>query len=246
MSGGTYRVPRAEDDFLAALKATCGWSEAEDISDLDTCNAAQRAMRYVSPDGKRSDVAHAYLHPRIEDGAHPNLHVVVGSEVVRILLENKRAAGIVYRQGRAAPDTSDRTIRARKAVIVTCGTFGTPLVLERSGIGHPEILKRAGVAPIINIPGVGHGYQDHQLGGYPYKSSLGTEETLDAFNSGRLNAGSLESTKFLGWNGIDITCKLRPTEHDVASLGPRFQEIWERDFKYNPDKPLAMMAVFNA
>lgn len=245
MSSGPYRVPRVEDDFLAALKAAGDWDEIVDLGDLDSCNGAQRAMRYVSPDGKRSDVAHAYLHPRLDDGAHPNLHVVVESEVVRIVLDNKRATGIMYKSTSTSANTRDRTITARKGVIVTCGTFGTPLVLERSGIGHPAILERAGVDLLVEIPGVGHGYQDHQLVGYPYRSSLEPEETMDAFNTGSLDIGSPEGSKVLGWNGVDITCKIRPSDRDVASFGPDFEKVWERDFKFNPNKPLAMMAAFN-
>lgn len=245
MSSGPYRVPRVEDDFLAAFKATGDWDEVVDLSDLQSCNGAQRAMRYVSPDGKRSDAAHAYLYPRLGDGAHPNLHVVVESEVARIILDNKRASGIVYRSNSASAIARDRAIKARKGVIVTCGTFGTPLVLERSGIGHANILKRAGVDLLVEVPGVGGGYQDHHLVGYPYHSSLEVEETMDAFNTGRIDDGDLEGNNALGWNGVDITCKIRPSHRDVASLGSDFEKVWERDFKSNPDKPLAMMAAFN-
>lgn len=216
-----------------------------DLSDLDSCNGAQRAMRYVSPDGTRSDVAHAYLHPRLDDGAHSNLHVVVESEVVRIILDNKRASGVVYRSNSASTNSSDRTIKARKGVIVTCGTFGTPLVLERSGIGHPAVLERAGVELVVEVPGVGHGYQDHHLVGYPYHSSLEVDETMDAFNTGRVDTESPDGKRVLGWNGVDITCKIRPSDADVTALGPGFRKVWERDFKSNPNKPLAMMAAFN-
>lgn len=238
-------MPRVEDDFLSALREAGDWGEVVDLSDLDSCNGAQRAMRYVSPDGKRSDVAHAYLHPRLHDGAHPNLHVAVESEVVRLILDNKRASGIVYRPSNAPANSPDRTIKARKGVIVACGTFGTPLVLERSGIGHPEILERAGIAVAVEVPGVGHGYQDHHLVGYPYHSSLEVEETMDAFNTGRVDTVSPNGKNFLGWNGVDITCKIRPSDADVTSLGPDFEKVWERDFKSYPDRPLAMMAAFN-
>ncbi|KAK7705270.1 hypothetical protein SLS64_008107 [Diaporthe eres] len=68
---------------------------------------------------------------------------------------------------------------------------------------------------------------------------------MDAFNTGRLDIGSPQGSKVLGWNGVDITCKIRPSDRDVASLGPDFEKVWERDFKSNPDRPLAMMAAFN-
>ncbi|KAI1372150.1 hypothetical protein F4677DRAFT_456693 [Hypoxylon crocopeplum] len=55
-----------------------------------------------------------------------------------------------------------------------------------------------------------------------------------------------ETRKLLGWNAADITCKLRPTESEVASPGPEFQEVWEREWKHNENKPMAIMAAYNA
>ncbi|KAI0520876.1 alcohol oxidase-like protein [Xylaria bambusicola] len=255
VSGGTYRVPRSEDDFIAAAKGV-GWTELEDAQDLDSNNGVQRAMRYISPDGQRQDVAHTYLHPRLRDGKHPNLHVVVESQVVRILFEKQKATGVEYVSDPDADlqpsptqvQDSVRRIRARKLVIASCGTFGTPTLLERSGIGNREILNRAGVSDVVaHIPGVGEAYNDHHLMVYSYRSSLAPEETMDALAGGRLDPGELmkNNDKILGWNAMDITCKLRPSEADVASLGPNFQEAWDRDFKTNTNKPLVLMSLIN-
>lgn len=249
MSQGTYRATRVENDFLAALKVV-GYPEIEDLGDLDSCNGAQRAMRYVALDGIRQDVAHSYLHPRLRDGKHTNLHVLVESKVVRIILDddNKRATGVVFRSKSASAGitTEARPIRAKKMVIVAGGAFGTPAILERSGIGNPEILKRAGVQPAVDLPGVGYGYEDHHLIGYPYKSSLHPDETHDAINSGRFDMENPKTRKLLGWNAADITCKLRPTESDVAALGPEFHEVWAKEWKHNENKPMAIMAAYNA
>ncbi|TGJ83027.1 hypothetical protein E0Z10_g5744 [Xylaria hypoxylon] len=253
VSGGTYRVPRSEDDFIAAAKKV-GWPELQDAQDLDSNNGVQRAMRYISPDGQRQDVAHSYLHPRLLDGKHQNLYVVVEFQVVRILFEDKKATGVEYVQNpEFQPNPTEtqeslRRIRARKLVISSCGTFGTPSLLERSGVGNREILNHAGVRDVVtHIPGVGEAYCDHHLLVYSYRSSLAPEETLDALAGGRLDPGELikNNDKLLGWNAMDITCKLRPSETDVAALGPEFQEAWDRDFKTNPNKPLLLMSLLN-
>jgi alcohol oxidase len=209
-------------------------------------------MRYISPDGKRQDAASRYLHPRLQDGKHPNLHVLVETRVVRILFDDKRAVGVEYRPN---PDSQPsvpsphpvRSVKARKAVVVSCGACGTPPVLERSGIGNPEILERARVPLVADVPGVGHEYEDHHLLVYPYKSSLAPEETIDAVVSGRRDPEDLikNNDKILGWNFMDITCKLRPTDADVAALGPEFQEVWNHDFKDNPNRPMALMSLVN-
>lgn len=222
--------------------------EVEDLQNLDNSNGVQRAVRYISPDGKRQDTAHQYLHPRLQDGGHSNLHVLVENQVVRILFDNKRASGVEYRPN---PDlqsnTAIRSIKARKMVIVSCGAMGTPPVLERSGVGDPKILERAGVQVVADIPGVGHNYQDHHLLAYPYRTNLSPEETADAIVGGRLDPEELikNNDGMLGWNAMDTTCRLRPSDADVLALGPEFRAAWERDFKSIPNKPVALMALVN-
>lgn len=227
-----------EDDFIAAMEQL-GYPEIEDINSLDDNNGVQRWVRYVSPEGKRQDTAHTYLHPRLRDGKHPNLHVVVESQVVRVLFDNegdegsKRATGVEYRpnpefqaQGIGGPTlTPVRTVRARKMVVVSCGALGTPAVLERSGVGDPEVLGRAGVPVVADVPGVGRDYQDHNLLLPAYKAGVGPEDTTDALLSGRIQAESLIESRDrkLGWNTVDISSKLRPTEAEVDALGPEFR-----------------------
>jgi choline dehydrogenase-like flavoprotein len=187
----------------------------------------------------------------ISDGKHPNLHVLVESQVVRVLVENRRAVGVEYI---ANPDfqpddeTGSRTVRARKLVVVSCGACGTPSVLERSGIGSREVLDRAGIKPVADVPGVGHQYLDHHLLVYPYNSSLNPDETIDAIVSGRVDVGEMiqKQAPILGWNAMDVTMKVRPTDADVAALGSDFQESWDRDYKNQPDRPLAVMSLINA
>ncbi|KAI7975026.1 hypothetical protein EIK77_002379 [Talaromyces pinophilus] len=211
-------------------------------------------MRYISPDGKRQDAASRYLHPRLRDGKHPNLHVLLKTKIVRVLFDcdNKKAGGVEYIPKSGAPGDDElaanksppvQKAKARKLVIVSCGALGTPPILERSGIGSPEILQRAGISIVAEIPGVGHEYEDHQLLVYPYKSSLSPEETIDAIAGGRRNVEELlkNNDKILGWNTQDIICKLRPSETDIAGIGPEFQNIWKRDYANNPNKPLVLI-----
>lgn len=207
----------------------------------------------MSPDGKRSDTAHGYLHPRLRDGKHPNLHVLVQSKVVRVLFdEDKRACGVEFTpnpqfqmQAMYSTPHPKQTVRARKLVVVSCGACGTPSVLERSGIGARDVLERAAVPVVQELPGVGQNYQDHNMLGYMYKTSLKPEETGDALASGRLLVEDAIAQKHphLGWNFIDISAKLRPTKAEIAALGPEFQTAWNKDFEDQPNRPLMLMAV---
>lgn len=87
---------------------------------------------------------------------------------------------------------------------MSAGALGTPLILERSGVGNPELLKKLNVPLVSAVPGVGEGYQDHHLTLYPFKTSLHPDETLDGVLSGRLDPAQLIQDKhpMVGWNGI--------------------------------------------
>ncbi|KUI66369.1 Alcohol oxidase [Cytospora mali] len=249
VSRGTWSSPRIENEFISAAEKV-GWSEVQDLSDLESSNAVWRAQRFISPDGKRQDAASCYLHPRLRDGKHPNLHVLVESKVQRVLIDNKRAVGVeIGPTPLFHPDSADqplRSVKARKLVIASCGACGTPALLERSGVGDPKVLDRAGVPVVADLPGVGNGYEDHHLLSYPYLNTLTPTDTLDGLVLGRM--GSYEdlmkaNNKMLGWNGQEVQGKVRPTEAEVAELGPDFQKAWDRDFRDHPDKPLVVFSV---
>ncbi len=50
-------------------------------------------------------------------------------------------------------------MRGTKLVLVSAGTFGSPGILERSGIGAKDVLERVGVKQRVDLPGVGQNYQ---------------------------------------------------------------------------------------
>ena len=81
VSKGTHTCSRAEDAFVEAA-AKLGYPEVKDLQDLDANNAIERYYRYVGPNGRRQDAAHRYLHPKLQSGDYPNLHVLVEKQVV--------------------------------------------------------------------------------------------------------------------------------------------------------------------
>ena len=48
-------------------------------------------------------------------------------------------------------------------LVLAAGVYGTPLILQRSGIGDPERLRAVGVEPVLDLPGVGANLHDHPL-----------------------------------------------------------------------------------
>jgi alcohol oxidase len=59
-------------------------------------------------------------------------------------------------------------------IVISGGTLSSPLILQRSGIGDPEKLQKAGVKPIVDLPGVGLNFQDHYLTFSTYRAKPGT------------------------------------------------------------------------
>ncbi|PQE33138.1 alcohol oxidase protein [Rutstroemia sp. NJR-2017a WRK4] len=255
ISDGGYRG-ESELQFLETVKGM-GFKEIADLQDGEACGGFGKWHRYVSPDGKRQDAAHTYIHPLLQDGKHPNLKILPESKVVRVLFDDAtppRATGIEYMPNTEHQPTTQlskpihHTITATKLVVVSAGALGTPQILERSGVGNPEILDRVGVKCVVDLKGVGENYQDHHLTLLPYKTSLGEGETLDGILSGRKDFVKAlgEKDPILGWNGIDVCAKLRPTPTEISTFDPSFKSDWDRDFAAQPTKPLILCGIVNA
>ncbi|KAI1126732.1 alcohol oxidase-like protein [Nemania abortiva] len=250
VSKGPFRQLKSERDFISAMKQI-GYPEIADLQDFRSNNGASRAFKYVSADGKRQDVASTYLHPRLQGGNHPNLHVLLGSQVIKVLFDekDKRAVGVQYRPNPALSEGAVRQvneIRARKLVVLSCGALGTPGVLERSGVGDPNVLNKARIPLVADIPGVGNGYQDHQVISYHYRVDVPKNETSDAPFVDRpdgIKKILVSNDKVLGWNGFDSSAKIRPSEAEVDGLGSAYRRLWDRDYKAIPEKPLSTVIL---
>lgn len=184
--------------------------------------------------------------------------MLVESQVIRVLVdENKRAVGVEFQPNpkfqsvlkpMQQPGSEKRTVRASKLVIVSAGANATPLILERSGIGDPNVLKRAGVPLIEPLPGVGNEYQDHHLSLWAYRTNLAPRECINGFQDGRFNVHEAirNNDELLGWNSMDASGKFRPQEREIDALGPAFRKFWDKSFKNAPDRPLMIIALYLA
>ncbi|CAD0017979.1 unnamed protein product, partial [Aureobasidium pullulans] len=209
----------------------------------------------TSEDSKVLDAAHTYIHPLMQSGDYPNLHLLLESKVTRVLFDdNKRASGIEYIPTPSSQPvggvngTEPFQVKAKRMVVVSAGALGTPSVLERSGVGSKEVLEKLDIPVVSDLPDVGENYQDHHLVLYPYKTSLKPEQTLDGLLSGRKDFGeSIQNQDpMLGWNGIDACSKIRPTNEEIEAMGPNFKEHWDRDFKDRPTRPVMLTGVVQA
>ena len=139
--------------------------------------------RYIDAEtGRRSDAAHHYIYNQSHNS---NLTILDRSWVIRVIFEyvfpacislpvslywfssrNDWAVGVEYisegRDGESGQPTTS-IVKASRLVVVSAGAFGSPMILERSGIGGKEVLEKNGVPQVVDLPGVG----EHYMGQLP-------------------------------------------------------------------------------
>jgi choline dehydrogenase len=103
--------------------------------------------------GRRWSAASAYLHPALK---RPNLTCETDARITRILIDRGRATGVEFVQA-----GERRQALAGAEVLLCAGAVQSPHILQLSGVGDPESLRAAGVAPRHALPGVGANLQDH-------------------------------------------------------------------------------------
>ncbi|HKK36899.1 MAG TPA: GMC family oxidoreductase N-terminal domain-containing protein [Paracoccaceae bacterium] len=101
----------------------------------------------------RMSSARAFLGPARH---RPNLDVMTGALARRVILENGRARGVEWLEGPAT-----RKAHAAREVILCAGALQTPQLLQLSGLGPAETLRKAGIEVVADRPEIGGNLQDH-------------------------------------------------------------------------------------
>jgi choline dehydrogenase len=115
--------------------------------------------------GVRFSAADAYLKPALRRG---NLTVWTQVQVVRVMVEEGRAAGVEFFQKKS----QDRQqVRAAREVILCAGAVGSPQLLLLSGIGPRVELEALGIPVVMELEGVGRNLQDHLNIGQSFHST---------------------------------------------------------------------------
>lgn len=124
----------------------------EDTQGGDPTGASRSEMSIRR--GRRHSTAAAYLRPVLRH--RPNLTLATGMTAGRVVVEDGRATGV-----QLIGDGGHRVVRAAGEVILAAGTYGSPCLLMHSGIGPAEHLREHGIAPLVDLPGVGSNLQEH-------------------------------------------------------------------------------------
>jgi choline dehydrogenase-like flavoprotein len=155
-AGGEWRVenPRVRWDVLDALRDAAAQAGIPKIGDFNTGDNEGSAYFQVNQKaGRRWSAARGFLKPVLN---RPNLRLVTGVEVERVIFDGARAAGLSFRQGGQLCEA-----RAAGEVILASGAVGSPKILQLSGVGDGARLRDLGIAVTHHAPGVGENLQDH-------------------------------------------------------------------------------------
>lgn len=193
--------------------------------------------------GRRSDVAHEYIYKH----DYPNLNILPGHAVKRVLFSGTQAVGVEYLPSPRTQEEEVITARARKLVVVAAGALGSPCILERSGIGGSALLGRMSVDVEVDLPGVGENHQAHNVMYNPYFVDDGAD-TLDGLVRGepeevkRWSAQwAKDGSGLLAHSSIDAGIRMRPFADEQDELGPEFRDVWAKVYERAPDKPVVWL-----
>ncbi|MEQ8817509.1 MAG: choline dehydrogenase [Thalassobaculum sp.] len=155
-TGGPLHVSDIHERHPVCEAFIAGAEEAGVPRNPDYNGAVQEGVGYYQRtirNGRRHSAATGFLHPV---RGRRNLRVETDAHVLRVVLEDGRAAGVTWRRhGRVEHAT------AAAEVILAAGAVNSPHLLQLSGIGPAARLRDLGIPVAHDLPGVGEGLQDH-------------------------------------------------------------------------------------
>lgn len=167
-------VVEEDDEILHAILAAgqgMGWERVADTNASD----GERIgfVPATITNGVRNTAYSAFVRPVHR---RPNLAVLTRTRASELLFDGGRVLGV-----RASNGAQNVDYRARREVILSAGTVETPLLLERSGIGRPEVLRKAGVDLRVESPSVGERVieQSHVSMQFRLRGNVGETQLLN-------------------------------------------------------------------
>ncbi|KAF2644128.1 glucose-methanol-choline oxidoreductase [Massarina eburnea CBS 473.64] len=173
----------------------------------------------------------AYLRSSLDDPAY----TVYTNAMAKKILFNRngtlKATGVVV-------DTQgfEYILSARKEVILTAGVFGSPQLLQVSGIGPADVLKEADVPLLLDLPGVGQNMQDHIYFGITHRVNAPTLSALQdpvfaAQQAGQFHKDgsgmySNPTTDVLAWEKVPEHLRSSWNNGTLSVLSSNYPDDW--------------------
>lgn len=228
LSVQSSRLNRDIVDNWVDAAVTAGYQRNYDYNGFD-----QEGVGYFQltmKGGRRCSAAAAYLTPF---KSRKNLQIITNAQTKKVNIVNGRASSVEI-------DTKNNidTISAKKEIILSAGSIGSPQILMLSGIGSGEELQNLGINVIRDLDGVGKNLQDHlqarpifktdlstintETGNYAKKALIGLQYILT--QRGPLTMAASLGTGFLKTEDHletpDIQFHIQPFSADMPSKGP--------------------------
>lgn len=166
-----------------------GWEFRADLNDLPHGLGDHIGWIQQTRGGRfRASAARSYLRPAV---GRPNLRVITGAMVHKVLLDGKRAVGVEFSRG-GVTERAD----AAGEVVLSAGAIGSPHILQLSGVGEPSHLGSIGIDVKHALPGVGSNFQDHFI--TRVQADVAGIGTLNERSRGLRFAGELMKFAFRG------------------------------------------------
>jgi len=189
-AGGEVRIedPRVRWDIIDAWReaaAECGIPPVKVFNNGDNFGCAYFQMNQKR--GRRWSATNAFLRPVLH---RPNLTIVTDAHACKLRMNARAAQGIEFLRG-----NEGLFAEAKRETILAAGAIGSPQLLQLSGIGNGDQLKRHGIATVHHLPGVGENLQDHLQIRLQYK--VKNVKTLNDIANSLFGKASMAAEYFL-------------------------------------------------
>jgi len=162
ISGGEWRVEKQRLrwdvlDAFAQAAVEAGIPATDDFNRGD--NEGVGYFEVNQKNGWRWNTAKAFIRPACY--ARPNFELWSSAQVAKLVMGTdadgaQRCTGVEVWTGAGYV-----TATAKQSVVLCAGAIGTPQILQLSGLGPAALLQQNGIAPVVDLPGVGANLHDH-------------------------------------------------------------------------------------
>jgi choline dehydrogenase len=240
-------VTETEDKVTGAILASAlnyGWQQVKDVNAEDTERIGFTPSTISH--GRRTTSYDAFVRPALAS-SNSSLTVAARTRADRLLFDGHHVTGVRTIDAKGAVTE----VTARREVILCAGVVETPLLLERSGIGNPELLSKHGIDVVVESPNVGERIVEHR--GAALQVRLKEPSTATRKLSTRTGQARealkwlVTGTGLLATAGYDLVCQFksdkRQSRPDVQGLFvPMALDTTSKDMKLARHPGILFMA----
>ncbi|MEY2659500.1 MAG: putative choline dehydrogenase [Pseudomonadota bacterium] len=161
-AGGEWRVEkqRLRWDVLDAFAQAAQQAGVPACEDFNRGQNEGVAYFEVNQrEGWRWNTAKAFLRPTCY--GRPNFEMWTSAQVMGLQWAQEADGPLRCSGVRVWDGQQEVLVHAEREVTLCAGSIGSPQILELSGVGQAQRLQALGIAPVLDLPGVGENLQDH-------------------------------------------------------------------------------------